>query len=191
MRTAGHVVDKERLLRIYLIEHLHVRYGVIRHGGRQVPARLPDVGVDRRSVSEEIGLPLAGIAADEAVEVLKAHAGRPLVKGPGLTRHESRGVVILAEPGGGIPVLLQDFANRALALLNDRVISRETCSNLGDDAKTHRVMVASGDERGARWGTEGRRMKLRVAQAALCDAVQRGCRDHAAERARRAEADVV
>jgi hypothetical protein len=31
-----------------------------------------------RRVAEQVRLPLVGVAADEAVEVLEAHAGRPL-----------------------------------------------------------------------------------------------------------------
>jgi hypothetical protein len=46
-------------------------------------------GIDRRGVAEQVRLPLAGVAADEAVEVLEAHARRPLVERPGLARLQS------------------------------------------------------------------------------------------------------
>ena len=54
---------------------------------------------------------LAGVAADEAIEVLEAHAVRSLVEGPGLGRLIEGRVVILAEPRGRVPVLLQDGAD--------------------------------------------------------------------------------
>ena len=50
---------------------------------------LADVGIDRRGVAEQVRLPLAGVAADEAVEVLEAHADRPLVERPGLAGLEA------------------------------------------------------------------------------------------------------
>ncbi len=67
-------------------------------------------GIDLRGVAEQIGLPLVGIAADEAVEILEAHTGRPLVERPGLAGGEGRRVVILAEPRGGVTVVEQDAA---------------------------------------------------------------------------------
>ena len=111
--AAGHVIDKERLVGRDLLELLHVLDGVIGHGRGQVPAGIALKRVDGRRVAEQVRLPLAGVAADEAVEIIEAHADRPLVERPGLARLVKGRVVVLAEPRGRVAVLLQDRADRA------------------------------------------------------------------------------
>ena len=86
MDAAGHVIDEERLVGRDLVEFLHVLDRVIGHGRGQVPAGVVAERVDRRRVAEQVRLPLAGVAADEAVEVLEAHPVGPLVEWPGLAR---------------------------------------------------------------------------------------------------------
>jgi hypothetical protein len=54
---------------------------------------LPWNGIDLRRVAEQVRLPLVGVAADEAVEVLEAHAVRPLVEGPDLGWLKKAGVL--------------------------------------------------------------------------------------------------
>ena len=71
--------------------------------------------------------PLIRLAAHEAVEILKAHPGRPLAKRSGGAVLIVRRVVVLAEPGGGVTVFLQDLANRGTVLANDGVITRIAC----------------------------------------------------------------
>ena len=58
--------------------------------------------------------------------------------------------MILAEPGGGVTVLPQDLANGRAILVNDRIIARKTGRHFRDHTKADRVVVASGDQRGAR-----------------------------------------
>ena len=89
---------------------------------------LPTIGIDRRGVAEQVRLPLAGVAADEAVEVFEAHAGRPLVERAGLAGLEGRRVVVLAEPRGAVAVLLQDRADGRRILRDDAVVAGETRS---------------------------------------------------------------
>ena len=72
--------------------------------------------IDLRRVAEQVRLPLVGVAADEAVEILEAHAGRPLVERPDLAGREGRRVVVLAEPRGGVAVVEQDAPDRGLVL---------------------------------------------------------------------------
>ena len=96
---------------------VHVVDRVIGHGSGQVPAGLALVGVNRRGVAEEVGLPLVGVATDEAVEVVKAHAGWPLIERPGLAGLEGGSVVILAEPRGVVTVVLQNAADRGFVFL--------------------------------------------------------------------------
>ena len=135
MGAAGDVIDQERFFGGDLVELSHPADGVVGHGRGEIPARLADVGIDGRGVAEQVRLPLAGVTADEPVEILEAHARRPLVERPGLARHEGRRVVILAKPRGGVAVLQKDPANRAVVLLDDRVIARETRGQLRDVAE--------------------------------------------------------
>ena len=108
MRGARRVVDEPRPLRVGRRLGVDVLDGVVGHRGDQVPARLAVVGMDRRRVAEQVArLPLAGVAADEAVEVVVALPDRPLVERPGRGRRPDRHVVVLAEPGGRVAVLLQ------------------------------------------------------------------------------------
>ena len=123
--AARHVIDKERLLRRDLLELLHVLDGLVGHRRRQVPARIALEGIDRRRIAEQVRLPLAGVAADEAVEIFEAHAVGPLLERPGLARLVRRRVVVLAEPRGGVPVRLQDGADGALVDRDDRVVARK------------------------------------------------------------------
>ena len=111
MGAAGHVVDEERLVGRGGIELSHVLDRLVRHVGGQVVAGLADPGEDLGGVLEQVRRPLVGLAAHEAVEVVEAHADGPLVEGPGRAVLIARRVVVLAEPGRGVAVLLQDLAD--------------------------------------------------------------------------------
>ena len=100
MGGARHVIDEPRLAGSDLLVLLDVLDGLIRHRRLQVPAGIALEGVDGRRVAEQVRLPLAGVAADEAIEILKAHSVRPLIERPGLARLERGRVVVLAEPRG-------------------------------------------------------------------------------------------
>ena len=171
VRAAGHVIDKERLVRRDLLELLHVLDGLVGHGRGQVPARLALERVDGRRVAEQVRLPLAGVAADEAVEILEAHADRPLVERPGLGRLVEGRVVVLAEPRGRVAVLLEDLADRAALLPDDRVVAREARRRFAHDAKAGHVMVAPGDQCRARRRAERRGMEIAcsAARSSRCD----------------------
>ena len=99
--------------------------------------------------------------------------------------------MFLAEPRGRVTVLLQDGANGAVRLHNDRVVARIPRGNFPHDAKAGDVMVAAGDQGRARRRAERRGVEIRVTQPGLRDAIQRRRRDDAAERARRTEAAIV
>ena len=109
VRAAWHVIDKERLLGRDGLDLLHVLDRLVGHGRGQVPARFAFEGEDSRRVAVQVRLPLAGVAADEAIEVLESHADRPLVERTRLRRLIEGGVVVLAEPRSRVPVLLQDL----------------------------------------------------------------------------------
>ncbi len=191
VRAARHVIDEERLVGRDLLQLLHVMDRLVGHGRGQVPARIALEREDGRRVAEQVRLPLAGVAADEAVEVLEAHAVRPLLEGSGRGRLIEGRVVILAEPRGRVPVVPQDGADGAVLLPDDRVVARESRRDLAHHAEAGDMVIAPGDQRRARRRAERRGVEVRVTQPGLRDAIHRRGRNDAAEGARRAEPAVV
>ena len=191
MRGARNVVDEERLVGRSGVQLLDVVDRVVGLVGNQVVAGLADPGENLRVVLEEIGLPLVGVAAHEAVEIVETHTGRPLVEWAGAAVLEGRRVVVLAEPGRGIAVLLQNRADRGVVHAKDGVVAWIAGGLLGNHTETDRMMVASGNQRRPRRRAECRGVELRVAQPHLRDAIQRRCRNDAAERAGNAVAGIV
>ena len=104
---------------------------------------------------------------------------------------EARRVVVLAEPRRGVAVLAQDAADRGVLRTDIRVVARVAGRQLRDHAEADLVVVAAGDQRGARGRAERGGVELGVAQPGVRDAVQRRRRDDAAERAADAVALVV
>ena len=151
MRGAGRVLDEDRFVRLGLVHPRHIVDGVVRHRGDQVPGtgRLALEWIDLCRVAEQIRLPLIGVAADKAVEVLEAHAGRPLVERPDLARGEGRRIVVFAKPRRGVAVLEQDAPDRCFVPVDDAVVAGEAGRLFGDHAKACRVVIASRDQRGA------------------------------------------
>ena len=191
VRGAGRVLDEDRLAGVGLVDARDVVDRVVRHAGDEVPARLAVEGIDLGGVAEQIRLPLVGVAADKAVEILEAQAGRPLVEGPDLAGGKRRGVVVLAEPRRGIAVVEQDPPDGGLVLGDDAVVAREARRLLGDHPEAGRVMVSAGDERRSRRRAQRRGKHAIVAQTLVGDAVHSRRRDHPAESARHAEAGIV
>ena len=178
---ARRILDEERLRGHRLIHAIQVIDRVVGHAGDQVPLRFALEGIDLGGVAVEVRLPLVGIAADEAVEVLEAQAGRPFVERSRLAGGEGRGVVVLAEPRRGVAVVEQDPSDGGLVVRDDAVVTGEPRGLLGNHTKAHRVVVPSGDQRGARRRTECGRVDVVVAQTVLRDTVHRRRRNDAAE----------
>ena len=146
---------------------LHVADRLVRHVGGEVVAGLADPRKNLRVFAEQIRRPLVGLAAHEAVEIVEAHARRPLVERTGHAVLEVRRVVVLAEPRRGVAVVLEDRADGRVVRTDDRVIARITRRQLGDDAEARRVMVAAGDQRRPRRRAQRGGIELRVAQPAF------------------------
>src|SRR5207248_1708403 len=123
--------------------------------------------LDRFNVLEKGRRPLAGVAADEAVEILKAESGWPQVERPGLAAVPVGHVVVLAVPGCVVAVLPEHLGKRAAALGHERVIPRKTGASLHDESRRGRMVVTPGKQRRAGGRAERAGMELRVAQAVL------------------------
>jgi hypothetical protein len=62
-------------------------------------SRHAEEGLDVRGITERRSRrPLVGVPAHETIEIVKPHAGRPLIERAGLARLIDRRVVVLAEP---------------------------------------------------------------------------------------------
>src|SRR4029077_6062334 len=116
-------------------------------------------------VAEQVWRPLVSFAAHEPVEIIKAHAARPLVE---RTLHAdliARRVVIFSKPRGGITVGPQNIPDGGVVWPDDGVVAGITGGLFSNHPKTNRVMVAPGNQRRARRRAERGRMHLRVAQS--------------------------
>ncbi|CAH0300022.1 hypothetical protein ROS9278_04518 [Roseomonas sp. CECT 9278] len=190
--AAGRVVDEPRAVRRDLGLGADIGDGVVRHRGDQVEARVAVVGMDRRGVAEQVArLPLAGIAADEAEEVVEAHADRPVGEGPGGRGLPGRHVVVLAEPGGGVAIRLQDGADRRRLARDDRIVAGEAGGEFADIAEADLVVVVPGQQRGARGRAQRGRVEGGVAQPRRRHTIERRGGDHAAEGGGGCEADII
>src|SRR5690242_16400693 len=121
VRTARNIVKEKRLLWRGGIQFGQILDCLVGHIGDEVIAGFPDPRKDRGMIAKEKGRPLIGFTAHEAVEVIKAHSARPLVKWPSQAVKIGGRVMVLAEPGRSIAIFLQDLADRGFVLGNDAV----------------------------------------------------------------------
>src|SRR5215469_13470778 len=108
------------------------------------------LGINRGGVAEQVWLPLAGIAANEAIEVFKVHTARPLVKRADLARCPVGRVVIFAKPRRAIAVFSKYSPDCRAVFGDDAVVAGEAGGLLRDHAEADRMVVAPGNERRAR-----------------------------------------
>src|SRR5271165_2247948 len=146
MGATGYIVEKERLVGRGCVQFAHVLDGVVRHIGGEVVIGLTDPWKDLGRIPKEIGRPLVGLASHKPIEILEAHADRPLVERPRDAVLKAWRVVILAKPRGGVTVVSQDSADSGAVRPYDGIIARITSGQLADHTKSHRVMIAPRDE---------------------------------------------
>ena len=106
--------------------------------------------VDELVVVDQVRIPLVGLAAEEAVEAIEALLQRPLLARRAGRDVLLRDVVILAEPERAPAVVLEDLRHRRALERDASVRAGEAVRALGDRRHAVQVMVAAGEERGAR-----------------------------------------
>src|ERR1700746_2788966 len=121
--TARDVIHEERLSGRDLLALLHVLESVVSHRSGEIPTGMPLEGVDCCRIAEQVRLPLAPVAADEAGEIFEAHPRRPLIEWAGLARLVKGRVVVLAKPRRRVTVFLEDLADRAGILPDNRIVA--------------------------------------------------------------------
>ena len=104
-------IHEERLVRRERLLELHPGDGLVGHVGHEVVAGVVRRGDAGHAVIER-GIPLVGLAAEEAVELVEARARRPAVGRPGDADLPRRGLVVLAEEGGAVTVQAQHLGER-------------------------------------------------------------------------------
>ena len=100
--------------------------------------------LDRLDVFEDRRRPLAGVAADKAIKILKSQSGRPQIEWPRLAVVPIGHVVILAVPRGVVAVLPKHLGEGSDAFRHERVVTREAGTALHDDTGRRRVVITSG-----------------------------------------------
>ena len=167
-RLVGHVVGEVVLLAVLALRH---------------PDRLVVLGDDR--------VPLAGLTAQEAPEVVKAPPVRPPVERARRALLPIGCQVPLAERGRAVPVPLQHLRERRAVLRNERRIPGEAAGKLADRAETDGMVVAAGQQRRPGRRAQRRHMEPVVPDTLLSDPGHGGRGDRAAERTRLTKTRII
>ncbi len=167
-RLIGHVIGEVVLLAV----------GTLRH-----PDRLVVLGDNR--------IPLPGLTAQEAPEVVKAPPVRPPAERARRALLAIRRQVPLAERGGAVPVHLQDLRERRAVLRDERGVPGKAGGQLADRPETYRMMITAGQQRRPGRRAQRRHVEPVIPDAFLSDAGHGGRRDRAAERARLTEPRII
>ncbi len=161
VRRAGREVGEERLVahqRLLLADPLDRVVGQVLGEVVALLRRLVRLDRDRPFVERRVVL--VRLAADEAVEVLEpAAAARPRVEGAERARLPDRYLMALAELRGRVAVQLERLGERRARVRAHRRVARRRRRDLGDPAHADRVVIASGEQRGARRRAERGRVE--------------------------------
>ena len=173
VRRAGAEMQEERLVRGHLLGVGDEGDGVIGQVlGQVIALRRATRRLHLVVVVDQLGIPLAGVAAQEPVEAVETAPERPPVVGPGggllLGRHQ----MPLADHVGVVAVLLQHLRQETVLERDVAVITRIAGRQLGDRRHPVGVVVAAGDHARARRRTQRRGVHAVVAQPAGRERVQ-------------------
>ncbi len=142
-------------------------------------------------VVDEIRIPLAGVAAEKAVEALEAAPDRPPVERAGGGLLVARRQVVLPDHERAVAVLDQHLGEKAVLERDHAVVSRVAARQLRDGGHRVAVVVAPGDDARPARRAQRRRVHVVVAQAVRRERVEAGRLDRAAVAAELAEPGVV
>ena len=137
------------------------------------------------------GIPLVGLAAIEAVELVKARTCRPAIGRPGGADLPGRGLVVLAEEAGTVAVQAQHLRQRCDVVRSLSRVAREGSGRFGDAAHVVHVVVAAGEQCGPRRRTDRGGVELIVAQPVRGETLGGRHAHRSAESTGHAEAHVV
>ena len=147
--------------------------------------------VDVVVVADQVGRPVVGVALEEAVVALEPHPERPAVEGAGGRPLPARREVPLADGQGAVAGVAQQAGEGRRALGQPGGVAGVAHRQVGQKAHPHRVVVASGEERGPGRRAQGGHVEAVVAQPAVGQAVDVRRGDVRAEAPQLGEAGVV
>ena len=185
-------VHEERLVgrdRLGVLDELDRLVGEVR--GQVVSVLGHGRLVDRVVVVDQVGIPLVGLAAEEAVVALEPAPDRPVALRGGHVHLVGGDEVPLAEHVRVPPTLAEDLGERGALEWDVPVRVRVTRCGLCDAGHPVGGVVAPGQQRGARRRAERGRVPVGVGEAGAGQLVDVRCLDQAAPRLHRREADVV
>ena len=193
VRGAGREVHEERLVGHQRLLLAHPAHRLVRHVLGEVVALLGTLALfHRRRAFVDGRIPLVGLAADEAVEVLEAAAaGGPLVERSHRAGLPHRHLVALAELRGRVAIELERHGERRLVLRQHRGVAGGRGRDFADAAHVHGMMVAAREQRLARRRAQRGRVKAVELEPVGRQFLGVRRRDRAAECARGAEPAVV
>ena len=169
--AAGGEVDEERLVRVLGPDAVQPLDRLVGHRVREVVGVLLVVVLRLRSddllVLRQARVPLAGPAAEEAVEVVEPPAGRPAVERPGRALLPVGRQVPLAERRGAVAVVPQDTRQRRAIARKGGRVPGEPARELTDRAEADGVAVPPGQQRRPRRRAQRRDVEPVVPQAPL------------------------
>ena len=114
-------------------------------------------------VVDEVGVPLAGVATEEAVEAFEPTPEWPAGVGAGRGLLVARGQVPLAHHQSAVAALDQDLREHPVLERHHPVVAGEPAGQLGDGRHAVAVVVASGDD--ARAARRAQRRRVHVGEA--------------------------
>jgi hypothetical protein len=166
--------------------------GLVHQVGRQVVAAGVSAGrIDMGVVAHQLGRVLVGLGVHEAVEAVEATAQRPAVEGAGRAALRQRRDMPLAHHVVAEAVRPQHLGQRAGLARDLAAVAGVAAVEVGQAAHAHRMMVAPGEQRGARGAAHRRGVKAAVAQAAAGQRVGVRRADGRAVAAEVGKADIV
>ncbi len=185
-------VGEERLVRQQRLLLADPRDRLVGHVGHEVVALFGRLlGLDRDRALVDRRVVLMGLAADEAVEVLEAAPGGPVVERAHRARLPDRHLVALAELRRRVAVQLQGLRERRAGVRAHRAVAGSRRRELRDAAHADGVVVPAAQESRPRGRAQRSRVEAVVLEARRRQALGVGRIDRAAERARGAEADII
>ena len=147
--------------------------------------------IDLVVVVDQVGVPLAGVAAEESVEALEAPTERPAVVGPGGRLLTGRDQVPLAHHVGVVALREQDLGEEAVLERHVAVVTGEPGGELGDTRHRVGVVVAAREDARTTGRAQSSRVHVVVAQSVLRQLVEIRRLDRAAVAPELPESGVV
>ncbi len=192
VHRAGAEVHEERLVGRDLLGVRDEPDGVIHQVRRQVISLLRGFGrFDGVVVIHEVRIVLVRVATQEAIEALEAACQGPAVIGPGGRGLVGRREVPLADRVGAVAVLQQHLREEPVRERNVPVAARIAGRAFGDAGHRVGMMVAPGENAGARGRAERGGVHVVVAQPVRRERVNVGRLNRAAVAAELSESCVI